>query len=64
MIDANRRQPADDESMHPTPRDTTGLATTQKCAVPEPSCLDSKQMQHVVVHGHAVIAIVPSNYGS
>ena len=64
MIDANRRQPADDESMHPTPRDTTGLATTQKCAVPEPSYLDSKQMQRVVVHGHAVIAIVPSNYGS
>jgi hypothetical protein len=44
VIDANRWQPADDESMHPIPRDTTGLATTQKSAVPEPSNLDSKQM--------------------
>ena len=47
MIDANRRQPADDESMHPIPRDMAGLAATQKCAVP----------------GHAAIATVPSNYG-
>ena len=59
MIDANRWQPADDESMHSGPRDTTGLAPTQKSAVPEPPYLDSKQMQRVVVHGHTVIAIVP-----
>ena len=64
MIDPNRRQPADDKSMHPIPRDTTGLTTTQKSAVPESSDLDSKQMQRVVVHGHAVIAIVPSDDGS
>ena len=64
MIDANRRQPADGESMHPIPRDTTGLATTQKSRVPELSDLDSKQMQRVVVHGYAVMAIVPSDYGS
>jgi hypothetical protein len=50
--------------MHPIPSDTTGLATAHKSAVPEPSDLDSKQMQRVVVHGHAVIAIVPSDYGS
>ena len=50
MIDANRRQPADDESIHPIPRDTTGLATTQESAVPEPSDLDSKQMQRVDTH--------------
>jgi hypothetical protein len=59
MIDANRRQPADDESMHPIPRDTAGLATPQKSAMPEPSYLDSKQMQRVIVHGHTIIAIVP-----
>ena len=64
MVDANGRQPADDESMHPIPRDKAGLATTQECAVPEPSYLESKQMQRVVVHGLAVIAIAPSNYGS
>src|SRR4029077_20810130 len=64
MIDANRRQPADGESMHPIPRDTTGLATTQKSVVPELSDLDSKQMQRVLVHGYAVMAIVPSDYRS
>jgi hypothetical protein len=36
------------DAMHPIPRDTAGLATTQKCAVPEPSYLESKQMQRVV----------------
>jgi len=64
MIDANRRQPADGESMHPIPRDTTGLATTQKSVVAELSDLDSKQMQRVLVHGYAVMAIVPSDYRS
>jgi hypothetical protein len=32
--------------------------------VPEPSYLDSKQMQRVVVHGHSIVAIVPRDYGS
>ena len=34
----------------------------EKCAMPEPSHLESKEMQRVVVHGHAVIAIVPINH--
>jgi hypothetical protein len=62
MIDANRRQPAGDESMHPSPGDAAFLATTRQSAVPEPPHLESKQMQRRVVSGHTVIAIVPINH--
>ena len=55
-------QPALDEATHTIPSDAASLATPTQRAMPEPTHLEPKPMQRRAVHGHPVIAHVPTNH--
>jgi hypothetical protein len=61
MTDRKQRQPAIDQAPHTIPEDAPVLAAPRQSAMPEPSHLESsKKSQHRVVHGHFVIADMPT----
>ncbi len=52
MTDGRHRQPAGEEAPHAIPKDTAVLATPRQRAMPEPSHLEPKGPQRVLVQGH------------
>src|SRR5467141_1147899 len=59
MTDDRQRQPAVDEAPHAIPKNAAVLTAPRQRAMPEPSHLEPKDPQRVLVPGHAVIPIVP-----
>lgn len=60
MIDMRRRQPAVDQSPHPCPAKAGPLATVRQRPVPEPADPLTEQIQRCAVHGHSVVAEMPT----
>src|SRR6266404_135441 len=60
MTDGRQRQPAVDEALHAIPKDAAVLAAPRQRTVPEPSHLEPKDPQCVLVQGHSVISNVPT----
>src|ERR1700722_18640163 len=60
MMDAHRRQPAVDQTQHPFPGIACTLTTPRQPALPEPDHLHTERIQRPAVHGHAVIAEMPT----
>jgi len=60
MKHAHRRQPAIDQAPHSVPSDTTVLAAARQRPMPKPAYLLTEQIQRCAVHGHSVIAEVPT----
>ena len=61
MTNAGKGQPALEQTPHSFPGHSTGLTAPTQHAIPEPPHLKPKQMQRRAVHGHTVIADVPTN---
>src|SRR5713101_2395802 len=62
MTDDRQRQPAVDEAPHAIPTDAAVLTAPRQRAMPEPSHLEPKDPQRVLVPGHAVIPNVPPHH--
>jgi hypothetical protein len=62
MTDGRHRQPAVNEAPHAIPKDAAILAPSRERTVPEPSHLEPKDPQRVLVPGHAVIPNVPTDH--
>src|SRR5882672_3147851 len=62
MTDGRRRQPASDEAPHAIPKDAAVLAAPRKRAMPEPSHLESKNPQRILVQGHSVVLDVSTHH--
>src|SRR6266850_906921 len=59
MTDDRHGQPAVDEAPHAIPKNAAVLTAPRQRAMPEPSHLEPKDPQRVLVPGHAVIPNVP-----
>ena len=64
MTDGRQRQPASDQPPHAIPEDAAVLAAPRQRAMPEPAHLESKDRQRRLVHGHSVVAEVPTHHRS
>ena len=62
MTDERHRQPTVDEAPHAIPKDTTILAAPRQRAMPEPSHLEPKDPQRVLVQGHSVVPVVSTHH--
>ena len=62
MTDGRHRQPASDEAPHAIPKDAAFLAAPRQRAMPEPSHLEPKNPQRVLVPGHSVIPDVSTHH--
>ena len=62
MTDGRRRQPAGDEAPHAIPKDAAVLAAPRKRAMPEPSHLEPKNPQRILVQGHSVVLDVSTHH--
>src|SRR6266436_5914896 len=62
MTDGRHRQPAGDEAPHTVPQDTAVLAAPRQRAMPEPSHLEPKGPQRVLVQGHPVVPEVSTHH--
>ncbi len=62
MTDGRRRQPASDEAPHAIPRDAPFLAAPRQRAMPEPSHLEPKKPQRLLVLRHSVIPDVSTHH--
>ena len=62
MTDGRHRQPASDEAPHAIPKDAAFLAAPRQRAMPEPSYLEPKNPQRVLVPGHTVVPDVPTHH--
>ena len=62
MTDGRHRQPASDEAPHAIPKDAPFLAAPRQRAMPEPSYLEPKNPQRVLVPRHTVIPDVPTHH--
>src|SRR6266404_172024 len=62
MTDGRRRQPASDEAPHAIPKDAAVLAAPRKRAMPEPSHLEPKNPQRILVQGHSVVLDVSTHH--
>jgi hypothetical protein len=60
MTDRRQRQPASDETPHAVPEDAAVLATPRQRAMPRPADSEPKNCQRRLVHGHSVVAKVPT----
>ena len=61
VVDLNGRQVVGYEPPHPVPENPAILAAPRQHAVPEPAHLEAEHVQRRTVHGHPVIADVPSD---
>src|SRR5882757_278370 len=61
MTDRRQWQPASDEAPHAVPEDAAVLTAPRQRAMPEPSHLEPKDPQRVVVPGHSVIPDVSTH---
>src|SRR5947208_15155615 len=62
MTDARRRKPTSEQASHSVPVDAALLAAPAQRAMPESAHLKPKQLQRRAVHGHPVIADVPTHH--
>src|SRR6266404_77063 len=62
MTDGRQRQPASDEAPHAVPEYAAVLAAPRQRAMPEPSHLEPKDPQRVLVQGHSVISDVSTHH--
>jgi hypothetical protein len=62
MTDRRQRQPASDEAPHAIPEDAAILTAPRQRAMPEPSHLEPKHPQRVLVHGHSVVPDVSTHH--
>jgi len=62
MVDANGREPAVDQPPHAVPEDPAVLTAPRKRAMPVPADLKPEDVQRRGVHGHAVVAEVPTHH--
>ena len=63
MTDGRRSQPASDKAPHAVPERSAVLTAPRQRAVPEPSHVEPKDPQRVVVHGHSVVPDVSAYHG-
>src|SRR4029077_14670064 len=61
MTDSWWWQPALNQAPHPVPSDTALLAASRKHAVPSPAHLSPEGAQRRAIHGHPVVAGMPTN---
>ncbi len=61
MIGAHHRQPASHETPQTVQGDSAFLAAPRKRAIPVPDHLEPKDVQRRVIHGHPVVAEVPTH---
>jgi hypothetical protein len=61
VTNARRGQPAVEQPLHPLPGDTARVTAPRERTLPEPRHLVAKHVQRRAVHGHPVIADVPTN---
>jgi hypothetical protein len=64
VADTGRRQPAVNEPPHSVPEHAAVLAPARQRTVPEPTDLESKEVQRRSVHGHPVVTEVPTHDGA
>ena len=60
MTDRRQRQPASDEAPHTIPQDAAVLTAPRQGTMPEPADSEPKNRQRRLIHGHSVVADVPS----
>src|SRR5881409_3070151 len=61
MTNARRGQPPLDEPAHPLPGDVPCMTAPRQRAVPEPADLEPEHAYRRAVHGHSVVASVPTH---
>src|SRR5919108_2342840 len=62
MTDSRHWQPAVDKAPHTIPEDATVLTAPRQRAMPEPPHLEPKDPQRRCVHGHPIVADVPTHH--
>ena len=62
MTDDRHRQPTVDEAPHAIPEDAAVLTAPRQRAMPEPSHLEPKDPQRVLVQGHSVVLDVSTHH--
>jgi hypothetical protein len=62
MTDQRQKQPTSDEAPQAAPKDAAVLAPPRQRAMPAPSHLEPKKSPRRVVHGHSVVAKVPTHH--
>src|SRR6266404_6935739 len=62
MTDSRRRKPANEEAPHAIPKHAAFVAAPRQRAMPEPSYLESKEIQRRLVHGHPVVTDVSTHH--
>src|SRR6266851_1146327 len=62
MTDSRQWQPTVDEAPHAVPKDASVLAASRQRAMPEPSHLEPKDPQRVLVQGHSVVPDVSTHH--
>jgi len=62
MTDRRQRQPAGDDAPHAIPKNSAVLAAPRQRTMPEPADSESKNRQRRLIHGHSVIANMPTNH--
>jgi acyl dehydratase len=61
MTDSRWWQPAVYQAPHAVPSDTAFLAASRKHAVPSPAHLSPESAQRRAIHGHPIVAGMPTN---
>jgi len=62
MTDHGQRQPTSDKAPHAIPVNPAVLAAPRQRAMPKPTDSESKNRQRRLIHGHSVVANVPTHH--
>jgi len=62
MTDHGQRQPTSDQAPHAIPVNPAVLAAPRQRTMPKPADLESKNRQRRLIHGHSVVANVPTHH--